>query len=772
MSLSDAETPPPNVSAASVLDEADLPGPAILLPVTSKTGVAAFSRGGEAHIVLDRPQAIDLSPLKDSVVFGNMTETILSNGTDLRFPVRPAAPLHLVQHGGNWAVSLSPLIPPSSSIPMTGRMRAGILVFNLKSPGRNVVLDDEVTGTRMVVVTQHEEGQRVTSRHLGAELAIPPTWLGLVVEPTSDRLVMRTTRAGLEISTSDTPALASVWPEQTSSAWPDGRLMTHIFGFADQSADGQGRRLHQALQDAATLPKTARYAARLRVAQAMLAEGLDAEAAAVVRVATTDDPRHRNDPLAVGLAAVAAWLSAEAGGTAPPSSPPDSARLGESDEATMWRALLQADLSDTSRQAAALAATWPLMLEYPPGLRRFMLRPAAALLASGGQEKALGAFLAAFSDPSLDLDRASYLQSHGKIDEGLALLGRVSQGADRLARAEAVTLALHQKLQARQLAPAKAANELEKSLYAWRGDGREMKARQFLAQLYAQAGAWRKALAELNDTEAMFPSSADTLHESEATIIDNLLHGDQAAKLNALDLVNLAAQAAKLSSTIDQDRFAPLLAEKLLALDLPQKAEPILRDLLSRSRSAQSKAEIGAQLAELQAGRGDGNAALATLDTSSASGLTPAILASRALLRGRLLASTGKTADALTLLSSQPGQKARELEVTIMEAKHDWLGAADVLSRTLNTPDFAALPDASQQDILIHDARDRSEAGDRTGLRQLRQAYAARFRSSANATLFAVLTADPVQNTTDLPRSASEITEMRALPASLSQSAP
>ena len=771
--LSGSETlPPPNPAAVSFLDEADVPGPAILLPISSKVGAAAFSRGGEGHVVFEQPQVFDLSPLKDSPVFGSMMEAVLPGGTHLHFNLPRAGQLHLVQHHGNWAVSLSPAVALSSGSPIVGRKRAGSLFFDLRAPGRVVVLDDDVTGGRLFVGTERDGGQHVIGRHVSAELAVLPTWQGLVVEPASDRLVFQSLKDGFQISVPDLTGLSSLWPDQIPGSSPDRRAMTRMFDFSGRSVADHNLQLKQALQDAAGSPRTARYPARLRVAQAMLAEGLDVEAAAVVRAAVADDPRHRNDPVATGLSAIATWLSAQAGGVVSTALPINVTAFDGSDEATLWRALLSPGQPNEARQAAALATTWPVLLAYPQSLRRFMLRPAAALLQAGSQDKAWAAFLNAFPDASLDLSRASYLESRGNTDESLALLDKVGQHSNRLNRAEALALAVEERLKAGRITPAMAATKLESYLFAWRGDSRELALRERVAILDTESGSWRKAITALDEAGALFPDQQASIRDVQASIIDTLLRGDQAAKLNALDLVSLAELAAKLPSNLDQSRFAPMLAEKLLALDLPDQAEPIVRALFSRTQSAQSKAEVGFQLAELQAGRGDASGALAILDESTDVGLASPAIASRALLRGRLLASVGRPADALALLAGQSGPKARELEVAIMETQHDWQGAAGVLDRMASEHDFTTLPEASQQELLVHITRDRSEAGDRVGLRRLSKTYGARFRLGPNAALFAVLTAEPVQNTADLPRSASEIAAMHALPASLSRPAP
>jgi hypothetical protein len=290
------------------------------------------------------------------------------------------------------------------------------------------------------------------------------------------------------------------------------------------------------------------------------------------------------------------------------------------------------------------------------------------------------------------------------------------------------------------------------------------------ADLRAQSGGWRQSLALLRETDALFPKAHGQIHDVEIAVVSTLLHGNGASQQGALDLMALADDAAGLLGEADSDAaLAPLLADRLLALDLPVQAEPVIRRLLDRAGDGAARGALGLRLAQLVADRGDAPGALAVLDRSNDAAAGPAG-EGRALLRARLLAATGHTSDALTLLAGLPGRASLEQQAALLESGHDWAGAARVLRGLLDGPDAASLPDQAQRDLVLHAARDLGEARDMAGLRQLRAAHAKLFTGSANAALFTVLTADPVARVDDLPRAKRELVSMQSVGQSLGQS--
>jgi hypothetical protein len=747
-------------------DNAAYGGPSVLFPA-QQFAAASFTRAGELHLILDAPLALDLSPLKDDPAFGTTTERLLPDGADFRLRPPPGTVPSLSRRKEGWVLTLRGT-PDGTARPIGGSLVKGILTLAAASPGRVVAIEDEPTGQRLLVGTQHVAGQRVVTPHASAEFLLLASWQGVVVQPVADRLTLRDTEKGFELATAEPPGLAATWPDGAETLRADGQAMTRRFDLPGLAFPVLRRRLAAALRDAALAPRAARAAPRLRVAQAMLALGLDHEAEAALQVAAADDPAMVNDPTRQGLGAIAAWLAERAGGgEAAPAAADLGANLGDSDEGMLWRALWSAD-TDPDGAAATLAARWKLLLDYPENPRRLILPAVARALAKGHQDGALDALLAAFPTGSLDRARADRLAANGHIAESLALLDRLAAGWDRQVSALAAEDAVEQRLATHQISPRQAADALDQQIYAWRGGARELRVRTRIAELRAQDGAWRPALALLRETEKLFPEAQGRLHAAEIGVVGAIVHSHRAAGLNALDLVALADEASTLLGQADVDTtLAPLLADRLTALDLPDKAEPILRRLMDRAAPGTPRASIGLRLAGLAAERGQDPEAIAVLDGSGGDQLEPGLGESRAVLKARLLSQTGHRADALAELGSHASPAALELAADIREAAHDWQGAADVLQNLVAGTGFSALPAQGQRDVVLRAVRDCAEASDMAGLRRWRNTYAKLFAGQPNEALFAVLTAEPVQRVGDLPRSGKELGAMRRLPAAL-----
>jgi hypothetical protein len=766
-----ASAAPTSQRAAVTLlpEDAELGGPAMMVPAGTDSGVAAFRRGGDAQMVFDVARPLDLSQLKDDPVFGDVTERLLPGGMHLRMKLAPESQIRVVKRPGGWALAVVHDQPNLKAI--ATHADKGVLMIAAASPGHVVVLEDDSTGGRLLVGTQKGDGQSIQAAHRDAEFILPATWQGVVVEPLSDRLSLQPIRDGFTLQASDGPKLALIWPDASNDAGAASRIMTRRFDLPNLPPAELHNRMTLAMRDAALTPKLDRFGARMRVAQAMLAEGLDVEARAVIHAATSDDPAHADDTDAAGMSAVASWLVARAGGPdAKPAVDFDPSALGNSDEARLWQALFKSGQADLSEPAATLAASWPLLLQYPPDLRRRLAPEIGRVLGAGGQDKALVPFLAAFPDPSLDLVRAGLLQRQGKIDEALALYDAVAQRPDRLMRAQALHAAVETRLAAKKVDAAGAAAALGRQLYAWRGGETDLALRLRVSHLRVQAGLWRQALALLQETDALFPDAHERIHDAETKLIADLVHGDSAAKLSALDLVALADEASNLLSASDADTtLAPVLVDKLMALDLPARAEPILQRLYDRATDAAQKAELGVRLAGLLADRGDAKGALSVLAAADDTGLDPALVSRRGLLRAGLLAKTGQTGDALGVLSGIQDEAALELQTGILEQNRQFPDAAKLLARFIGSPAFPKAPEQTQRNLILRLANDQSEMGDMAALRRLRDEQGSHFTSGPDAELFAVLTQEPIKATADLPRAAKELDKLRALPASLAR---
>ncbi len=752
----------PDGLVAERLPDDGVPGEAsILVPFDRMVGAAAFPRGGVAHVVFDDSKPLDLAGLKDDKVFGAARVTLLPAATHLSLPLSPGARLRLQRRTDGWVVTVAPAGEAGASAKLS--LDKGAVTIAMPFAADTVVMDDPATGGRMLVGTVLGSGPGVAVPHVSPEFALLPSWAGVVVAATSDRLMLRTGKAAFNLSNGGPPALAAQLADANGSA-AEAAALTRHFDFPPLPTPALLMRLRAGLRAAGSAPKMARLAQRVQAAQAMLALGLDREASGLLRAAQQDDPAQSRNPDAAALLAMADWLAGVDAGAAM-----GDAALGKSDEIAMWRALMQPATADRRPAAATLAATWRLLLAYPDPLQRLLTRPMADTMLQGGQLGAADSMLSRVADPALDDLRAAALVQHGHLPEALLLLDRVSARTDRKQAAAAARAAVEMRLAAHQIKPAKAAAVLEKRLYAWRDEPTELSQRLRVAALRSQGGGWRQALALLRETDGLFPEAHDQVHAAELAVIADLLRAGQAQRLPPLDLVALVEESADLLAAKDaSSTLAPVLLDKLLALDLPDRAEPILITMMAATTAPDAKAGLGAKLAALRLDGARPAEALAALDASDSDGLSSPLQASRLFLRARALAAGGQADNALALLAGVKTPEALNLQAQLLEDRKDWSRAEAVLLELarVTLPTDGKLT-VAQQDLLLRVVSAASEAGDIAALQQMQSNDALRLDPGPRRALFQALVQQPVQSVRDLPRSGREAVAARAVPAAL-----
>jgi len=283
-----------------------------------------------------------------------------------------------------------------------------------------------------------------------------------------------------------------------------------------------------------------------------------------------------------------------------------------------------------------------------------------------------------------------------------------------------------------------------------------------VAELRTAAGAFRPALDMLRDTERLFPEQQLAIRAAMATVFQAMLSQPQAVP--PLELVTLASDYAALLPKDTGSGISALLADKLLALDLPSRAGPTLGTLMAATLRGPARAGIGARLAQMHLENAAFPAAEAALDASDASDLSAGLVEQRALLRARARAAQGDLPNAIAILVALGTPAADDLRATLLSQASDWNGSlaalSDLVAKTI--PAEGPLSDA-MQDIVLRQATSAVQASDTALLADLRRHYGVRL-AGARADLFHLLAAAPLRSPSDLPRSATELALARILP--------
>ena len=326
-------------------------------------------------------------------------------------------------------------------------------------------------------------------------------------------------------------------------------------------------------------------------------------------------------------------------------------------------------------------------------------------------------------DAALDLARAMLQEAKGDnaCEHWRATTGWHSRGTGRARprRRPAVEL----RLATGAIDAKQAAERLEGLLYSWRGDRQERALRERLAELKARTGAWRSALALLRDSETLFPDDKVAIHGELTDMFAGLLRDDTADSLAPLELVAVVEENADLLPTgLDGDALQAKLADRLVALDLPKRAGPVLEKLMKAATTDVARAGFGARLAALRLRESDMAGAMAALDASVAADLPAELAERRTLLVADADARRGDSARALAVLATLDSAAADEARATILERANDWPAAqralADYAAKTV--PAEGKLDDA-QRRTLLRLATAAARAGDDAALTALRR---------------------------------------------------
>ncbi len=480
-----------------------LEGSAFLVPFANTTGAAVFQRGGRTFVVFDERRPVDMAALRADPVFGQTTVQLLPNGTLLRLPVPPGVSIALFQTPQGWRIA--GLAAAAKTQPIVATSVDGAMSLGAEQPGDVISMADPDTGATLLVGTQRRPGQGVATTRRTTEFVLRATGLGVVVEPLSDTIVLKVVPTGFILSGGAGGLAVSPTTADTEALMQAAHL-TRRLNFSTVPAAPLMQLMKRQIADAAAAQPQARGPKRRAVAQSMIALGMAAEAESLLDVAAEQDPRQAASADVTALKAVAALLAgrpADAEGINDP-------RLTGTDDIALWRAVRQAMLDEGSPSAAAIfASTAPLALLYPKPIADQILPLIIETMIQGGKVTAAAQLLAQRKDDHrLDYARALQQQAEGHTDQALALLDELAAGHDRFDRARAATRAVELRLASHKIDASQAADALDKLIYVWRGDQRELALRERIAELRGQSGSWRVALSTLRQAETDFPDQA------------------------------------------------------------------------------------------------------------------------------------------------------------------------------------------------------------------------------------------------------------------------
>lgn len=664
---------------------------------------AIFRRGDAIWAVFDQPSQRDTAALTESAggIVRRIDQRKSERATVLRIEPRSSRQMQIERDGLAWLLRFGgdPAAGGGEPIePIVERNgdQEPRLLLPVAQPGEPLALDDPAVGETMVVIPVIPRAAHVGRHWSYPQFRLSETEQGIVVHPRIDTLRVRSLPEGVEISTSDGLAVS---PAPASAGSGAGGSRSQWLLDPEGWASGRGVdfvRQRQALERAIVVADDAlRERLRLRLAQFLLGHGFAAEAIGALQVAAQHRTGLDQEPLFLILRGAAQLLSGRVGEARNDFA--KAAAADASEEAKLWAVAGQMAAGEPSQAAdlAQLPQWTTTVLSYPSPIRGHVaLLLAESAIAGGrvaeGQRLIEVAQQAAPDGDARSKSRIAYLEGRrkeraGDTDGALAAYDEAARLDPRRGRVQAELARTQLALREGRIAPAEAAAVLEGLRHAWRGDALEFHVLRELGQLQLQAADYAAGLRTLKLAVSEYPKVPGA---SEATGLmsasfERLFLEDGADALTPVAALALWEEFKELTPPGERGReMVRKLAERLVAVDLLERAASLLESLLPTSGGAE-RASLGARLAEVLLMDGKPEAALDALRRTASPAAASDLSRSRALTQARALLALNRNDEALSVLARDEDVDAQLLRARIFRAKGEWTRSAAALRRVV-----------------------------------------------------------------------------------------
>ncbi|HYE48328.1 MAG TPA: tetratricopeptide repeat protein, partial [Azospirillaceae bacterium] len=739
--------------------EAPAPEPVTIpLDPGGPAAAAVFERGGWLYVLFDRAVPETTVPARDALpsLVGTVEVVRHPEGIGFRMAVPVVMEPRVEREGDLWRIRLERA---------GGEKRPGIAVdaepdFALgprlvaKAPDAEKIIDfqDPVVGDVLKVVPLSAGGQGIPVGLGYSAARFLPTAQGIVIQPIDERLQVQTVRDGVEVTVPGGLKLSPA--EDLAAANPPPPVVETVrlfdysrWGAAQPGGFIQGRQRRQAALLAQ--PVEERHRGRLDLARFYVANAMGHEALGMMNLILQDQPdlEKRGEFLAVRGAAKV--LAGDHKGAVKDLGAPD---VGSEPDTDLWRAAAAAGSGEWEVAHRLFQARRTLLRDYPdPFFTRFSLLAAEAALMRddvdaaaavldrlakrGGQTGPKSAWLAYL--------RGEQFRRQGAGAKALQQWRQAAEGFDRLARTRARWAIIEAQLADGAITPKQAADEMEKLRFAWRGDDLELAIQRRLGEVHAKAGNYAQAFDTMKRTVSLFPDSpqaAEVTRQMTGTFAD--LYKDGAAHLTPVEALSLYEQYRELTPAGPEgDAVIRRLAERLVEIDLLDRASDLLDRQVQYRLSGEEKARVGARLAGIRLLNNQPDLALAALDKSEVGTVPPDLAEERQLLRARALSRNGRSRDAIALLAPDKSRNANLLRIDIAFRDKQWAAAAQALADVIGAPPAAGQAiDPAVGKLVVNRAVALSLAQDGDALKKLKAEFGPAMEKGPDANIFRVLT--------------------------------
>lgn len=752
----------------------ELDGALLRFPFEENTAAAIFRRGGNLWVVFDRLTRINTGQiLADAGDFLRGIEQVPhERATILRLETIPGYNALSVRDDNRWEIVLAPqLLKPEDAMGVTTSAgNVPSVTVGPTRPGSPLQMVDPEIGDEIRIVPVYASGAGVDQRFLFPDFRLLTSIQGVVVIPLSDRLDVRASEDRVIISASGGLRLTEASARNRVLAAGGSDDLERMFRFTEwrhaELGDLQSARTELLAQIQAMDP-SARDTGRLALARFYLAHGLADRTLGLLEVILANTPQMDRVPSFKATRGAAFFLMGDIAGA---ERDLFDRELDAEPEIELWRAAVRGAQGDIVSASIELQTAERFVQDYPDSLRVHFAFLGAEISLASGDPVAAEFWLEVIGDAELtpsERDRqrvfaAEIAGRNGEIDTAITLYEQTIEGNDRRSRAIATLAKVELLLAEEDITPAEAVDELDRLRYVWRGDGLEFKILRRLGELEIAAGRYRDGLRTLKRAAANFPEhpAAGRMTDDMRAVFARLYLDGEADAMEPVKAIALFDEFRELAPAGKAgDDMIRRLADRLVAVDLLDKAAELLAHQVEFRLEGQEKAQVGAELAMVQILNRKPELALAGLDMSETDDMLPGTRRDRALARARALTQLGDYDAALAALARENGDEEDLLRAEIHWKAQDWNNAANVFARLGGgIPEGDAKLSDKRSRYVLNRAIALALAGNATRLAALGQAFGSAMAETPYAADFKAITS--VESS---PRDFAQVLERVAL---------
>jgi hypothetical protein len=761
----------PDGSRAAKRPTAALPPPTGSLPVhyvlapqgaslrfdfAKPPAAAVFRRGSSLWIVFSGARLLDLSEPRHALgdVIQRIEQLPDARAAVLRLVTREGINPSLRRIDDGWVIELKPQEAHADApIAMEARPSADSseIFLGVHDAADPLSLRDPEVGDVLTVVPVGDVGRGIAEPQSFVDVAALPSVQGIVLRPNADDLEVRSAGDGVRLTRPGGLLLSQAGDRKLAEAAKGPPRMLDFEAWRGPADEGYIEKRSQLERVVAAAPAALRSKPRLALARFYFANLYAAEAQGVLEAIRRDDPAALADAPQVLLSGAVALLDGDQKAAAQLLGQDG---LANEPEAQLWRASLAAGLGDWPAAAKGFTAASSVLPRYPTTLRRrFALEAAEALIEAGEAAEAAPMIqLVLKSDPSVhDKAEATFLDGRRQLAEGdekqaIATWDKVAGMDDRLARARAGFAKTMAELETKDISRADAIKALDGLRFAWRGDALEFDLLRRLGELKLADGDPRGAFDALRAAAGDFPDNpqAKDVTKQLSDDVAEMFLGRSLDDLPPLKALTLYDEFKDyLPSGERGDAVVRRLVDRLVAVDLLDRAAGLLEDQVTHRLAGNEKARVAGQLAVIRLLDNRPADALKALDIEVGKDLPPDMARQRQQLRARALTELKRSDDALAILANDNSRDADRLRADIFWRAREWSEAAKVLARLAPPPPGAETLDRAGAQIVLNWASALTLAGDQLGLSDLRSGYGKAMAATPFADAFRVVADDP-----------------------------